>query len=97
MKEKMLIASDMPKWLKNIIKKISYEKLDFSSNLAIKLYMKSLPQRQNLQYDVEWIETSVSSDMLNIFNMIEYNDIRTSKANELEKFLTDYVKKNGLV
>jgi hypothetical protein len=91
-----LIASDMPTWLKNIIKKIKYEKLDFASSMAIKLYLNTLPKKSS-GYDIESISTTVPSDVLDTFNSVDYKSIEKNKAKELEKFLTDYVKKNGLV
>lgn len=92
-----LVSVDIPTWLLSIIKKIKYEKLDFASNLAIKLYMNNMPKKSSSSYDVKLVSTTVPADMIELFNSVDYKAIEKNKAKELEKFLTDYVKKNGLV
>lgn len=92
-----LVSTDIPTWLLTIIKKIKYDRIDFASNLAIKLYMNNLPKKTSTSYDVKMVSTTVPNDMIDLFNGIEYKSIDKVKAKELEKFLTDYVKKNGLV
>jgi len=92
-----LVSTDIPTWLLTIIKKINYDRIDFASNLAIKLYMNNLPKKTSTSYDVKMISTTVPNDMIDLFNGIEYKSIDKVKAKELEKFLTDYVKRNGLV
>jgi sulfate adenylyltransferase subunit 1 (EFTu-like GTPase family) len=92
-----LVSTDIPTWLLTIIKKINYDRIDFASNLAIKLYMNNLPKKTSTSYDVKLVSTTVPSDVIELFNSVDYKTIEKNKAKELEKFLTDYVKKNGLV
>lgn len=91
-----IIAKDTPSWLVTIIKKIKFDQLNFVIKTAIKTYLNQLPRKEE-SYDVNMIETSVSSEFLEHFNQINYKKIPADKQKELQKFLTDYVKQNKLI
>jgi len=91
-----IIAKDLPSWLVTIIKKIKFDQLNFVIKTAIKAYLDQLPKKQDA-YDITMIETSVPSDFLNHFNIVNYKQIPTAKQKELQSFLTDYVKQNKLI
>jgi len=91
-----IIAKNMPAWLVTIIKKIKYEKFNMLQITAINMYLQSMPQLHN-SYDIQVTSSSAPQDFLDKFNRIDFQRIDAKKKNDMQKFITDYVKNNGLI
>jgi hypothetical protein len=91
-----IIAKNMPTWLIAIIKKIKYEKFNILQISAINMYLQSMPQLNN-SFDIQVIKSSASQVFLDKFNKIDFQKIDSNKKADMQKFITDYVKNNGLI
>lgn len=91
-----IIAKNMPTWLIAIIKKIKYEKFNILQISAINMYLQSMPQL-NSSFDIQVTSSSAPQVFLDKFNNIDFQRIDTKKKADMQKFITDYVKNNGLI
>lgn len=91
-----IIAKNMPTWLVSIIKKIKFEKFNMFQITAINVYLQTMPQL-NSSYDIQVVSTSAPQDFLDKFNRIDFHRIDAKKKSDMQKFITDYVKNNGLI
>jgi len=90
------ISDDMPTFLINIIKKIKFDKLGILQKTLISANLSTYPQKNN-SYDITTINSNVPQDFIDKFNKIDYKSISSNKLKEMQKFITDYVKNNGLI
>jgi hypothetical protein len=91
-----IISKNMPTWLIAIIKKIKYEKFNILQISAINMYLQSMPQLNN-SYDIQVTSSSAPQVFLDKFNNIDFQRIDAKKKADMQKFITDYVKNNGLI
>jgi hypothetical protein len=90
------ICDDMPMFLQNIIKKIKFDKLGILQKTLITANLSIYPQKNN-RYDISVINSNVPQDFIDKFNCVDYKSISTTKLKEMQKFISDYVKNNGLI
>lgn len=90
------IATDMPAFLVTIIKKIKFDKLGILQKTLITANLSTYPQKNN-RYDISIINSNVPQDFIDKFNYVDYKSISTNKLKEMQKFISDYVKNNGLI
>lgn len=90
------ISDDMPTFLINIIKKIKFDKLGILQKTLITANLSTYPQK-NSGYDISIVNSNVPQDFIDKFNKVDYKLISTNKLKEMQKFISDYVKNNGLI